>query len=42
MIVIHINDPPTQAGALHIILKTWAKIINFYQFCAVKKFKGSV
>ena len=40
MMVIHINDPPTQAGALHIILKTWAKIINFYQFCAVKNLKA--
>ena len=35
--------PPTLAGALHIIfLKLGQGIINFYQFCAVKKFKGSV
>ena len=33
MMVIHINDPPTQAGALHIIfLKLGQGIINFYQF----------
>ena len=32
------NDPPTQAGALHIIfLKLGQGIINFYQFCAVGK-----
>ena len=43
MMVIHINDPPTQAGALHIIfLKLGQGIVKFYQFCAVKKFKGSV
>ena len=30
MMVIHFNDPPTQAGALHII--TWAR---HNQFCAV-------
>ena len=35
------NDPLTQAGALHIIfLKLGQGIINFYQFCTVKKFKG--
>ena len=38
MMVIHFNDPPTQAGALHIIfLKLRQGIINFYQFCAVGK-----
>ena len=40
MMVIHIDDPPTQAGALYII--TWARHNQLYQFCAVKKFKGSV
>ena len=41
MMVIHINDPPTQAGALHIIfLKLGQGIINFYQFCAVKNLKA--
>ena len=41
MMVIHFNDPPTQAGALHIIfLKLGQGIINFYQFCAVKKLKA--
>ena len=30
--------PPTLAGALHItFLKLGQGIINFYQFCAVKK-----
>ena len=38
MMVIHFNDPPTQAGVLHIIfLKLGQGIINFYQFCAVGK-----
>ena len=41
MMVIHFNDPPTQAGALHIIfLKLGQGIINFYQFCAVKNLKA--
>ena len=36
--MIVINDPPTHAGALHIIfLKLGQGIINFYQFCAVGK-----
>ena len=38
MMVIHFNDTPTQAGALHIIfLKLGQGIINFYQFCSVGK-----
>ena len=41
MMVIHFNDPPTQAGTLHIIyLKLGQGIINFYQFCAVKNLKA--
>ena len=33
--------PPTLAGVLHIIfLKLRQGIINFYQFCAVKKLKA--
>ena len=41
MMVIHINDPLTQAGALHIVfLKLGLGIINFYQFCAVKNLKA--
>ena len=40
MMVIHINDPSTQAGALHIILKTWARHNQLYQFCTVKNLKA--
>ena len=41
MMVIHINDPLTQAGALYIVfLKLGQGIINFYQFCAVKNLKA--
>ena len=41
MIVIHFNDPLTQAGALHItFLKLGQGIINFYQFCTVKNLKA--
>ena len=41
MMVIHFNDPPTQAGALHIIFsKLGQGIIHFYQFCAVKNLKA--
>ena len=42
MMVIHINDPPTQAGALHIILKTWARRNQLLPILCCKKFKGSV
>ena len=38
LLVIYFNDPPTQAGALHIIFfKLGQGIINFYEFCAVGK-----
>ena len=36
--VIDFNGPPTQVGALHIILLKFGQgMINFYQFCAVGK-----
>ena len=38
MMVIHLIDPPTKAGALHIICsKLGQGMIDFYQFCAVGK-----
>ena len=38
MMVIHFDDLPTQAGALHIIfLKLGQGIMNFYQFSVVGK-----
>ena len=41
MMVIHFNDPPTQAGALHIIFsKLEQGIINFYQWACRKNLKA--
>ena len=39
MMVIHLIDPPTEAGALHIIFSKLGLgiLIDFYQFCAVGK-----